>query len=70
MTELAHPDRRKKLAELREAGIDPFPARGVESEPIADVIAARAARARRPGRASARRRRSRDACSRCATSAS
>jgi len=40
MTELAHPDRLKKLAELRAAGLDPFPARGVEAEPIAALIAA------------------------------
>src|SRR6185436_10921662 len=38
-TELVHPDRLQKLAALREAGIDPFPARGVENEPIADLIA-------------------------------
>ena len=38
MTELAHPDRLKKLAELREAGIDPFPARGVEAEPIEELV--------------------------------
>jgi lysyl-tRNA synthetase class 2 len=38
MTELAHPDRLKKLAELRAAGVDPFPARGVESEPIAELV--------------------------------
>ncbi|HEX6885252.1 MAG TPA: lysine--tRNA ligase [Planctomycetota bacterium] len=40
MTELAHPDRLKKLAELRAAGQDPFPARGVEAEPIAALAAA------------------------------
>ncbi len=38
MTELAHPDRLAKLAELRELGIDPYPARGVDSEPIAGLI--------------------------------
>jgi len=39
MTELVHPDRQKKLDELRAAGHDPFPARGVEAEPIASVLA-------------------------------
>jgi lysyl-tRNA synthetase class 2 len=39
MTELVHPDRLHKLDALREAGVDPFPARGVEHEPIADLIA-------------------------------
>ncbi len=39
-TELVHPDRLQKLAALREAGFDPFPARGVENEPIASLIAA------------------------------
>ncbi|MEQ1891547.1 MAG: lysine--tRNA ligase [Planctomycetota bacterium] len=39
MTELVHPDRLKKLAELRAAGQDPFPARGVENLPIAEVLA-------------------------------
>jgi len=39
MTELVHPDRLHKLAALREAGIDPFPARGVENEPIEALIA-------------------------------
>jgi lysyl-tRNA synthetase class 2 len=40
MTELAHPDRLEKLAQLRAAGIEPYPARGVENEPIAALIAA------------------------------
>ncbi|MSR61930.1 MAG: lysine--tRNA ligase [Planctomycetes bacterium] len=40
MTELAHPDRLQKLAALRAKGRDPFPARGVEHEPIAGLIAA------------------------------
>jgi lysyl-tRNA synthetase class 2 len=48
MTELAHPDRLKKLAELRAAGMDPFPARGVEAEPIAVLVAA-AGTSREPG---------------------
>jgi len=38
MTDLVHPDRLAKLAELREAGIEPFPARGVDHEPIADLV--------------------------------
>jgi lysyl-tRNA synthetase class 2 len=40
MTELAHPDRLRKLAEMRAAGVDPFPARGVEHEPLAALVAA------------------------------
>ncbi len=40
MTELAHADRLAKIEKIREAGIDPYPARGVEHEPIADLIAA------------------------------
>jgi lysyl-tRNA synthetase class 2 len=38
-TELVHPDRLQKLVALREAGVDPFPARGVENEPIAALVA-------------------------------
>ncbi len=38
MTELAHPDRLAKLAELREAGLDPYPARGVDNEPIGSLV--------------------------------
>ena len=38
MTELIHPDRQQKLASLRERGIDPFPARGVEAAPIASLV--------------------------------
>ncbi len=37
MTELAHPDRLAKLTAIRDAGLDPYPARGVDSEPIADL---------------------------------
>jgi lysyl-tRNA synthetase class 2 len=38
MTELAHPDRLAKLAQLRELGIDPYPARGLPAEPIAELV--------------------------------
>ncbi|MEM7305838.1 MAG: lysine--tRNA ligase [Planctomycetota bacterium] len=34
MTDLAHPDRLAKIEGLRAAGIDPYPARGVEAEPV------------------------------------
>jgi len=37
MTDLAHPDRLAKLEKLREAGFDPFPARGVDAEPVAEL---------------------------------
>ena len=37
MTELAHPDRLAKLEALRAAGQDPYPARGVAANPIADL---------------------------------
>ncbi len=40
MTELAHPDRLAKARALRERGVDPFPARGVAAEHIAELIAA------------------------------
>ena len=40
MTELAHPDRLAKLAELRAAGFDPYPPRGVAAEPIARLLEA------------------------------
>jgi lysyl-tRNA synthetase class 2 len=39
MTELAHPDRLSKLAALRAAGLDPYPARGVEAQPLAGLRA-------------------------------
>jgi lysyl-tRNA synthetase class 2 len=39
MTELAQPDRVAKLEELRKLGLDPFPARGVQARPIAEVLA-------------------------------
>jgi len=48
MTELAHPDRLAKLAALRESGRDPYPARGVEAEPIA-ALQAGAGTAEAPG---------------------
>ena len=48
MTELAHPDRLAKIEKIREAGSDPFPARGVTAEPIEDLIAA-AGSAEEPG---------------------
>ena len=39
MTEHAQPDRLAKIARIREAGGDPYPARGVTAEPVADLIA-------------------------------
>lgn len=39
MTELAHPDRLAKVEALRAAGVDPYPARGVQAEPIAQLLA-------------------------------
>ena len=39
MTELAQPDRVAKLEELRKLGLDPFPARGVQARPIAEMLA-------------------------------
>jgi len=39
MTDLIHPDRHAKLAKLREAGIDPYPARGVFGAPIEELVA-------------------------------
>jgi lysyl-tRNA synthetase, class II len=38
MTDLIHPDRLAKLETLAEAGISPFPARGVEALSIAEVF--------------------------------
>ena len=37
MTELIQPDRHAKLDNLRALGIDPFPARGIEGTPVADL---------------------------------
>ena len=39
MSELAHPDREAKVRALREAGTDPYPARGVDARPIAELLA-------------------------------
>jgi lysyl-tRNA synthetase class 2 len=39
MTELAHPDRLAKLERLRALGLDPYPARGVEARPVAELAA-------------------------------
>ena len=39
MTENAHPDRLAKLARIREAGGDPYPARGVDAEPVSELVA-------------------------------
>jgi lysyl-tRNA synthetase class 2 len=38
MTDLAQPDRLEKLAALRESGVEPYPARGVDAQPIAAVM--------------------------------
>ena len=38
MTDLIHPDRLAKVEAIRAAGRDPFPARGVEAEPIAELV--------------------------------
>ncbi len=40
MTDLAHPDRLAKLDRLREQGVDPYPARGVQGTPAGEVAAA------------------------------
>jgi lysyl-tRNA synthetase class 2 len=48
MTDLAHADRLAKLAEMRAAGVDPYPARGVAAEPIEGLLAA-AGSAESPG---------------------
>ena len=37
MTDLAHPDRLAKIARLREQGIDPYPARGIQGTPTAEL---------------------------------
>ena len=39
MTDLIHPDRLAKVEAIRADGRDPFPARGVQGQPIAEVIA-------------------------------
>ncbi len=48
MTDLAHPDRLAKIEKIREAGVDPYPARGVAAEPIGQLLAA-AGSAEEPG---------------------
>jgi lysyl-tRNA synthetase class 2 len=44
MTELAHPDRLEKVRRMRAEGIDPYPPRGVEAEPVAELVAAAGSR--------------------------
>ncbi|QDV07432.1 Lysine--tRNA ligase [Planctomycetes bacterium Poly30] len=39
MTNLAHPDRLAKIEAMRAEGVDPYPARGVDATPIADLLA-------------------------------
>ncbi len=39
MTDIAHPDRLDKIARLRAEGLDPYPARGVDAQPIAAALA-------------------------------
>ena len=39
MTDLAHPDRLAKIEKIREAGQDPYPPRGVQAEPIGELLA-------------------------------
>ena len=48
MTELAHPDRLAKVQALREAGQDPYPARGVQATPIG-TLRTQAGSAEEPG---------------------
>ena len=48
MTELVHPDRLKKIERMREEGLQPYPARGVDPTPVADLIA-RGGSAEKPG---------------------
>lgn len=38
MTELAHPDRLKKIEAMRAEGVDPYPARGVDATPIQSIL--------------------------------
>ena len=38
MTNLAHPDRTAKIEAMRAEGVDPYPARGVDATPIADLL--------------------------------
>ena len=39
MTEAAHPDRLAKVDALRADGADPYPPRGIQARPIADLLA-------------------------------
>lgn len=39
MTDLAHPDRRSKVEAMRAEGVDPYPPRGVQAQPIETVLA-------------------------------
>jgi lysyl-tRNA synthetase class 2 len=48
MSELIQPDRLAKARAMREAGVDPFPARGVAAEAIGGIVAA-AGTAEQPG---------------------
>lgn len=38
MTDLAHPDRLAKIEAMRAEGVDPYPPRGVQATPIAEVL--------------------------------
>jgi len=40
MTDLAHPDRLAKIEEIRAAGLDPYPPRGVAAEAVEALLAA------------------------------
>lgn len=39
MTDLAHPDRLRKVEAMRAEGVDPYPPRGVQAQPIETVLA-------------------------------
>lgn len=39
MTDLAHPDRLAKVDAMRAEGVDPYPPRGVQAQPIAEILA-------------------------------
>lgn len=39
MTDLAHPDRLSKVEAMRAEGVDPYPPRGVQAQPIETVLA-------------------------------
>ncbi len=38
MTDLAHPDRLAKIEGLRAAGLDPYPARGLDARPVRELL--------------------------------